>query len=474
MSIHLIRILIVLLLLFFQVSCKKPTTGVAGAEEHELNEHGHEGHEHDDHTQEKHGEGERTEKKHKEHGEEEHADGQHEEHSEGGHEEEQTVQISPQEMQEFDIEVAEALPGMLHIYLTLPGEVIYNPDRLVHIVPRVSGIVCEVHKKMGDTVLKDEVMSVIDSRELASAKARYLAANEKVSLAEATFKREKNLRDKNISSEREYLNASTNLAEARIQLRTAKYQLVALGFSEKYVQGLRNDSTDQGSIEITAPFNDTVVNKHAKRDEHVQGSKHDLANMGHFKIMAPFSGTIVNKHITLGEKVSDNNAVFTVADLNSVWVYLTVYQKDLDTVRVGQPVTIRAERKQEGAKSKIDFVSPVVEESTRTATARVVLDNSKGTWRPGCFVTGEVMLSEFEVGIAVPRTALQFIDDKNVIFVKTDEGFEPRPVKIGRKDKEHVEVLSGLVRGERYISKGGFTLKSELARSGLEHAGHAH
>jgi len=84
------------------------------------------------------------------------------------------------------------------------------------------------------------------------------------------------------------------------------------------------------------------------------------------------------------------------------------------------------------------------------------------------------MLSEFEVKIAVPRTALQVVEDKNVIFVKTDDGFEPRPVTIGQKDKEQVEILAGLARGERYISKGGFTLKSELARSGLEHAGHAH
>ena len=157
-----------------------------------------------------------------------------------------------------------------------------------------------------------------------------------------------------------------------------------------------------------------------------------------------------------------------------MWVYLTVYQKDLDTVKVGQPVIIRAERNQDGTKSKIDFVSPVVEESTRTATARVVLDNSKGTWRPGSFVTGEIMLSEFEVKIAVPRTALQVVEDKNVIFVKTNDGFEPRQVTIGRKDKEQVEILDGLDRGERYISKGGFTLKSELERSSLEGGGHAH
>lgn len=107
MSIRLFGILIVLLLLFLQVSCKKPTTEVTDTEKHGHEEHG----ERDDHA------------------------------------EEQRVQISPQEMEEFDVEVAEALPGKLHVYHSLPGEIVYDPDILVHIVPRVSGIVCEVRKK---------------------------------------------------------------------------------------------------------------------------------------------------------------------------------------------------------------------------------------------------------------------------------------------------------------------------------------
>ena len=95
-----------------------------------------------------------------------------------------------------------------------------------------------------------------------------------------------------------------------------------------------------------------------------------------FKITSPFSGTIINKHITLGEKVNDEIPVFTVADISTVWVYLTVYQKDLESVRVGQPVTIRGQQSQYSAKSKIDYVTPFVEESTRTSTARIILNKS--------------------------------------------------------------------------------------------------
>jgi len=395
MSIRLFRVLIILLLLFFQVSCKKPTTEITEAEEH----------------------------------------GEHEEHAE-----EQRVQISPQEMEEFDVEVAEALPGKLYITLNLPGEVVYDPDRFVHIVPRVPGIVRGVHKKAGDKVLKGDVMAVIDSKEFASAKSSYLAGIETVALAEATYDREKKLWDKNITSEREYLNAQTNLASARIQLHESEHQLMSLGFSKEYVKEL----------------------------------KHGTEDICRFEITSPFSGAVINKHITLGEKVNDEIPVFTVADISTVWVYLTVYQKDLESVRVGQPVTIQEQQGQHSAKSRIDYVTPFVEESTRTSTARIILNNSEGDWRPGAFVTGEVIIDEFEVEIAVPRTALLVVQEKNVIFVKTEDGFEPRPVKIGRKDEENIEVLSGLDRGEQYISRGGFTLKSELGRSSLEGGGHAH
>lgn len=395
MSIRFFGILIVLLLLFFQVSCKKPTTEVADAEKH----------------------------------------GEHAEHAE-----EQRVQISPQEMEEFDVEVAEALPGKLYITLNLPGEVVYDPDRFVHIVPRVPGIVRGVHKKAGDKVLKGDVMAVIDSKEFASAKSSYLAGIETVALAEATYDREKKLWDKNISSEREYLNAQTNLASARIQLHESEHQLMSLGFSKEYVKEL----------------------------------KHGTEDICRFEITSPFSGTVINKHITLGEKVNDEIPVFTVADISTVWVYLTVYQKDLESVRVGQPVTIQEQQGQHSAKSKIDYVTPFVEESTRTSTARIILNNSEGDWRPGAFVTGEVIIDEFEVEIAVPRTALLVVQEKNVIFVKTEDGFEPHQVTLGRKDKASIEILSGLDRGEQYISRGGFTLKSELGRSSLEGGGHAH
>ncbi len=195
--------------------------------------------------------------------------------------------------------------------------------------------------------------------------------------------------------------------------------------------------------------------------------------------LAPFDlktlteGLVIAKHITRGEPVSREQAAFVVADLRDVWIDISVYQKDLALVRVGQPVVVSAGHELEEARGEISYLAPVVDEATRTSTARVVLPNPAGTWRPGLFVTARVDVAREEVPVAVPKTALEVLDDRSVVFVEAEGGFEPRPVSLGRRGDQHVEILSGLSPGQRYVARGGFTLKAELERGELA-GGHAH
>jgi cobalt-zinc-cadmium efflux system membrane fusion protein len=194
--------------------------------------------------------------------------------------------------------------------------------------------------------------------------------------------------------------------------------------------------------------------------------------------LAPFpletliDGVVIQKHITRGEPVSRERAVFVVADLRDVWIDISVYQKDLAEVKVGQPVHVSAGHGMHEADGRISYLSPVVDETTRTATARVVLPNPQGRWRPGLFVATRIRTSEREVPLAIPRTALQQVEEESVVFVETPDGFVPRPVELGRKGETLVEVMGGLEPGERYVVQGGFTLKSELARETFS-GGHA-
>lgn len=191
-----------------------------------------------------------------------------------------------------------------------------------------------------------------------------------------------------------------------------------------------------------------------------------------FDVITLLSGTVIEKHITLGEAVGREGSAFVIADLSSVWVDLTVYQRDLDRVEVGQSVDIYVGHELE-TRGTISYVTPIVSEQTRTATARVVLPNEPGQWRPGMFVTARVIVSDATVPVAVTRAALHSFEGDTVVFVETEDGFAPRPVRIGRTDTNAAEVLEGIEAGERYISRGGFTLKAELGKEAFGE-GHAH
>ncbi len=188
-------------------------------------------------------------------------------------------------------------------------------------------------------------------------------------------------------------------------------------------------------------------------------------SLAEYAIKSLIDGTVVEKHLTRGEVVDDTKHGFVIADLSTVWIYLQVYQKDLPYVRVGQKVRISAGKGLPEVESAIRYISPIVDEITRTVEARVVLRNSKGLWKPGLFVSGRIVTESIKVDVAVPKTALENLDGKTIVFVKGKDGFKPQAVHVNRENDNLVEIVHGLKAGDVYVSKGGFTLKAELLKS---------
>jgi cobalt-zinc-cadmium efflux system membrane fusion protein len=184
-------------------------------------------------------------------------------------------------------------------------------------------------------------------------------------------------------------------------------------------------------------------------------------------------GVIIEKHVTRGEAVTPNSQAFVVADLESVWIDLSVYQRDLSRIRPEQSARIIVGHDLPEATGIVSYVAPVVDEATRTATARIVLENSEGFWRPGMFATAQVTVERSEVEVAVPVTALHSLGGETVVFVQGDDGFRPRPVTLGSRDSQWAEIREGVAAGEPVVVQGGFTVKSELLRSELG-GGHGH
>ncbi len=396
---------------------------------------------HDDHLHDEneiHDEHDHDELIHDEHEVGDDYDGEeHEEHIDGN-----IVHLTDAEMKGLGIEVATAGPGNLQIQLNFPGEIRINADQMANVVPRMQGVVRKVKKNLGDTVRRGEVMAIIESRELADMRASFHASMERLELAEANHKREKRLWEKKITAEQEYLDAKKALAEARIELTSAEQKLLSLGFTTKFLKDLPHDP-------------DEILTS--------------------YEIIAPFDGKVIEKDITLGEVLGEDKIAFVVADLSTVWVDLSIYQKDLPFVKQDQRVRISAGQGIPDAEGVISYLGPIVADETRTALARVTLPNIEGNWRPGLFVTARLVKEETPVPLLISKTALQNLEGETCVFVYHKEGFETQDVRVGRTNKTHAEIITGLEVGQRYVTKGAFELKAKIVTSTLDsHAGHGH
>ncbi len=185
-------------------------------------------------------------------------------------------------------------------------------------------------------------------------------------------------------------------------------------------------------------------------------------------LVAPVGGIVLERMATAGMTVEVGERLYTVADLSQVWVQLQVHEREVAWVRRGQPVSVRvAAHPGEAWRGTVAFVSPVVEEATRTVRVRVHLPNPGGRLKPGMWVTGEVNppVGEGEE-LVIPATAALLTGRRAVVYVQLpgqeEPTFEAREVVLGPRVGEEVVVRQGLAAGELVVVRGNFKIDSEL------------
>jgi len=187
-------------------------------------------------------------------------------------------------------------------------------------------------------------------------------------------------------------------------------------------------------------------------------------------VRSAVSGYVIEKKALQGMHITAGQTLYKVADLSVVWVEADVYEQEMAHVRVGQPATVRLDAyPAESFAGRAIYIYPFVEENTRTVKVRFQFANRAGGLKPGMYATVELQTAG-GTGLTVPANALLDSGSEQLVFVAQGEGhFAPRPVRIGRRLRDRVEILEGLKEGEQVATGATFFLDSESQlRAGLQ------
>ncbi len=315
------------------------------------------------------------------------------------------------------------------------AETLYMPIQYARIAPRIAGVVREVKAPLGQDVDAGAPLAVIESSEFAQAKLEHLQALAILDLRQKNCAQEKQLYDKNITTGRELLLATSDLEQARLSLERTSRRLMSLGLSPEQVEEVG-----------------------AKRD-----------SSGLMSVVAPFAGTVVEASAVAGEIAAPERPIFGIALLDRLWVSIDVDVADLSKIEKDQRVSFVVEGLA-GQKfvGKVVAVSGEVDDRTRTVKVYAEVKNTQRLLRAKMFGQARVTIKSAEPKIVIPKDAVQTDGDCYFVFVApTANVFHSRKIDLGARYDGRYEVVGGLAPGERIVTTGSFLLKTEVMRGAM-------
>lgn len=318
------------------------------------------------------------------------------------------------------------------------GEVRLNEERSAWLSPRTGGAVRSILVDLGAHVRQGQVLFTVDSPEFAEARSAYLIAQSSLKLAEGTLARERDLYEKKVCPRKDLLEAEAARDEAAATLQAARERLMANGLTAQEIAGLPTDGAQAAAMPVRAPFD----------------------------------GTILERHLSIGALVEPGQNLLLLGDTAKMWVWTSLYERELAAVLLDQKRgTIQAHVEIPAYPGRIftgrlEQMNGIVDETTRTAQVRVVVDNEEGLLRAGMFARVHLHDKRSAQTLTVPAEAVLDDEGRSFVFVPAEPPyFVRRPVMVGRAWGEWVEVTQGLEENDVVVSRGAFALKSDVLRS---------
>lgn len=332
---------------------------------------------------------------------------------------------TPEAIQAAGIRTVSVVEAASDRTLTTTARIVYDAARVAVVNARSPGVVERVIADVGTTVRRGDPLAVIQSAGIGAEQSRTQAARSRAQVAEANHRRAESLRADGIAPERDVLAARQELDAARAELAAAQAALRMVGSPAE--------------------------------------------SNGMYTLRSPLSGVVTRRNVTQGELVAAESALFEVVDPSRMWAEVDVPEQELALVRTGQRATIHVQASGDGEHAgEITYIAPEVDPRTRTANARVPLDNADGVLRAHMFAEARIAVPRSNVAVLVPLDAVQRARTVDLVFVRLSEGlFEARRVRRGAQEGSLVAVTGNLQAGDQVVTEGSFLLKTETLKESI-------
>jgi membrane fusion protein, heavy metal efflux system len=338
--------------------------------------------------------------------------------------------LTAQQVKNANLVVAPVVDQDVGGAVTASGKVTYDDLRVAHEFSPVTGRIVKIEAQPGQRVKKGAPLVTIESPDVGTAFSDLAKAHADLEAAERDFKRQKELFDAHAASQKDYEASLDNYQKAKAELSRAQKKAALL-------------SKGGGADSVTQEYT----------------------------MRATIDGEVVARNVSPGMEVvgqySQGNALelFTVGELDHVWVVADAYEKDLGRIKKGARATVRVvtypNRVFEGV---VDYVAGTLDAATRTAKVRCTIANPDRDLKPEMYATVSVSVAERKA-LAIPRSAMLRLGDQTVVFVQMGTApngqirFERRPVAVDEDEGgDYLPVTHGLERGEKIVTSGAILL----------------
>lgn len=299
------------------------------------------------------------------------------------------------------------------------GQLAYNQDKLADVRAVVSGVVRRVRVELGASVKQGAALFDVQSSEVGQAQGALISARGRVRTAKANLKRQQQLAGQGVTSARDVEVAEQEVSAAKADQRTAEVTLRMTGAS---------------------------------------GS----GASGRYTLKAPLSGTVVARSGVVGLLATDETPLATIADVSSMWVLCEVPESDAHYVSVGQVIRVSVGEGQAEVEGAVSWIASEVDPRTRLVTARAVVPNPEHKLRANQFVTAKIDIQQPRTAVTVPRSAVQRVGEREVVFVRTAEATYAPRVVVRRSQGESLQVEGRVSPGDLVVTDGAILLRTEI------------